>query len=279
MVTLIQTLQHALASRNPGLPNETQRIILKEILQSYVLDFIYNHPAYRRLNFYGGTCLHLVYGLNRLSEDLDLDNSLGINLSQLEESLQGFFQKTVGYQQVTCKVQQGREGILRLTLKFPLLSMLGLSPYPQEALHVKLEISHHQQVAVIKHTPLMSYGRSLVVSHFSLETMMAGKVIACLERQFRTGKSSALIKGRDFYDLLWLMQQRVVPLEEKLSRDGKQPYTTRSAMLELQDKVALIKPSDLAQDLLPMFESGIYVKSWLQAFQQNFSDYVQYYLK
>ncbi len=47
---------------------------MKEVLQAYVLDYLYNHPSYRRLNFYGGTCLHVVYGLNRLSEDLDFDN-------------------------------------------------------------------------------------------------------------------------------------------------------------------------------------------------------------
>jgi predicted nucleotidyltransferase component of viral defense system len=39
-----------------------------------VLDYLYNHTIYRRLNFYGGTCLHVVYGLNRLSEDLGFDN-------------------------------------------------------------------------------------------------------------------------------------------------------------------------------------------------------------
>jgi hypothetical protein len=55
MASLIQTLQHTLQSRDPLLALETKRILLKEVLQSYVLDFIYNHPKYRRLNFYGGT--------------------------------------------------------------------------------------------------------------------------------------------------------------------------------------------------------------------------------
>lgn len=57
MASLIQTLQHILDSKDPLLPSETKRILLKEVLQAYVLDFIYNHPKYRRLNFYGGTCL------------------------------------------------------------------------------------------------------------------------------------------------------------------------------------------------------------------------------
>ena len=82
MATLIQTLQEALNSKDPLLAVETKRIVLKDVLQAYVLDFLYNHPAYRHLNFYGGTCLHVMYGLNRLSEDLDFDNSAGIDLNQ-----------------------------------------------------------------------------------------------------------------------------------------------------------------------------------------------------
>jgi hypothetical protein len=53
-------------------------------------------------------------------------------------------------------------------------------------------------VAVIQHTPVFVNGRSLVAAHFSLETMMAGKILACLERNFERGCSGAQIKGRDF---------------------------------------------------------------------------------
>ena len=163
-----------------------------------------------------------------------------------------------------------RGGILRTTLKFPLLNALGLSNNPSEALHLKVEISQHEQLAIIQHTPVLIHGRSLVAAHFSLETMMAGKMLACLERSFVRGRSSVQIKGRDFYDLLWFMQQRVQPLEEKLAQDGDQPYTTGSAMLALQEKISQIKKQDLAVDLLPMFEQRTFVEAWLEAFHETF---------
>jgi len=47
---------------------------------------------------------------------------------------------------------------------------------------------------------------------------MAGKMLACLEYNFQRGKEGVLIKGRDFYDLVWFMQKRVVPLKEKLRK-------------------------------------------------------------
>jgi predicted nucleotidyltransferase component of viral defense system len=278
MATLIQTLQNVLAGKDPLLPPETKRIILKEVLQAYILDFLYNHTSYRRLNFYGGTCLHVVYGLNRLSEDLDFDNQSGLELGYLANDLVEYFRKSFGYGDVSAKAQRGEGGILRVTLKFPVLNALGLSPHSSEALHLKVEVSQHEQVAVIQHTPVFVYGRSLVAAHFSLETMMAGKMLACLERNFERGRSGAQIKGRDFFDLLWFMQQRVQPLEEKLFRDGQQLYTVESAMLALQEKVASIKSRDLAIDLLPMFESRQYIQSWLEAFHENFQIFVKGYL-
>ncbi len=88
-----------------------------------------------------------------------------------------------------------------MTLKFPVLNALGLSPNTNEALHLKVEVSQHEQIAVIQHTPVLVYGRSLVAAHFSLETMMAGKMLVCLERSFARGRSGVQVKGRDFYDL------------------------------------------------------------------------------
>jgi predicted nucleotidyltransferase component of viral defense system len=283
MATLIQTLQNVLDTKDPRLAVETKRILLKEVLQAYVLDYLYNHPNYRRLNFYGGTCLHVIYGLNRLSEDLDFDNSAGVEISRLSGDLAGYFHKTFGYTDASTKVQVGTSvgvwpGIYRITLRLPLLNALGLSPRTSEALHLKVEISQHQQVSVIQRTPVLVHGRSLVATHFSLESMMAGKMIACLERNFEKGRSGVQIKGRDFYDLLWFMQQNIQPLEDKLAKDGKQPYTIHSAMLALKEKVPQIKTHDLAVDLLPMFESRPFIEAWLEAFHLTFDRLVVGYL-
>lgn len=278
MATLIQLMQNLLAQKDPLLPNDTKRVILKEFLQGYTLDFLYNHPAYRRLIFYGGTCLHVIYNLNRMSEDLDLDNSNEIDLSNLENDLLIYFRSTIGYGEIVAKTQIGERGIRRTTLKFPVLYSLGLTRYPNESLYLKVEVSQHKQISIIRRTPVLLYGRSFVAAHFSLETMMAGKMLACLDRNFQTGKVSS-IKGRDFYDLLWFMQQRIQPLEEKLAKDGKQPYTVQSAMQILSEKISKLKKEDLAEDLLPLFEQRTFIEAWLESFNENFGEYVKYYLQ
>ncbi len=276
MATLIHLMQNDLSQKSILLPNETKRIILKNYLQIYALDFLYNHPLYHKLNFYGGTCLHLVYDLNRLSEDIDLDNSNQVDLVSLENDLLTFFHSEFGDTKVSAKTQTGEWNVRRITLKFSILYELGLTQFTNEPLHLKIEISPHKQVSVIRKTPVLLIGKSFVVAHFSLETMMAGKMIACLERNFQKGKG-AMIKGRDFYDLLWFMQQRVQPLEEKLAKDGNQSYTIQSAMKMLKEKVETIRLSDLAEDLLPLFEQRSFIEAWLEGFKENFFEYLKNY--
>jgi predicted nucleotidyltransferase component of viral defense system len=278
MASLEQLMQNYLSQRDPNLPVETKRIILKEFLQSYALDYLYNHPDYRKLNFYGGTCLHLLYGLNRLSEDIDLDNSAQVQLFPLADDLLNYFKTTLAYTEVTASTQIGQGGIHRITLKFPILYGLGLTRMVTEPLHLKIEISTHLQTAILQKTPTFVNGKSFVVSHFSVETMMAGKMLACLERKFQVGKSTVRFIGRDYYDLLWFMQQKFSPNREKLVSDGQQPYTIQTAMSALQENVNQIQAINLEEDLLPLFEQRSYITAWLASFKENFARFVIPYL-
>lgn len=278
MAYLIQMLQQTLSNAPRAASSETKRILLKGVFQAYILDFLYNHPRYRNLNFYGGTCLHVVYGLNRLSEDIDLDNTPDVSLDYLEGDLLSAVRAALVYQGVSVKKQMGGKGITRYVVKFPILHELGLSPFPDENLHIKLEISSHHQISEIQRTPLIFHGRSFVPSHFTLETMMAGKMLACLEREFRVGRSQVIIKGRDFYDLLWFMERKIHPLQEKLSRDGKREYSLHTAFQALKEKVENITPKQLSDDLNPLFESRIYIDAWVKSFHSTFLNHLEYYL-
>ena len=51
MATLIQSMQNLLSQKDPLLANETKRVILKEYLQAYTLDFLYNHPLLSQAQF------------------------------------------------------------------------------------------------------------------------------------------------------------------------------------------------------------------------------------
>ncbi|MEJ5261177.1 MAG: nucleotidyl transferase AbiEii/AbiGii toxin family protein [Ignavibacterium sp.] len=58
--------------------------ILREYLQYRILEIIFNLTLSKKLSFMGGTCLRIVYGTSRFSEDLDFDN-FNLSIKEFEE--------------------------------------------------------------------------------------------------------------------------------------------------------------------------------------------------
>lgn len=278
MATLVQVLAEQLIRKGTDIDNVHQRIFLKEILQSYILAYLYNHKEYRFLNLYGGTCLRVIYGLDRMSEDIDLDNTNNVTLDTLESDLVKSFMNDSLMNLTSTTRQLSKNGIFRITLKFPILYELGLSQHRDENLHLKIEISQHRQTAIIEQTPVFRYGKSFIPRHFAIESLMAGKILTCLERSFRVGNIKTDFKARDYYDLLWLMQKEIDPQQEILQTDGKTPYTLSAALSILKERVEKIDIKDLKRDLIPLFENVSYIEAWCDAFHENFERFSQYYL-
>ena len=94
-----------------------------------------------------------------------------------------------------------------------------------------------------------------------------------------TGKSFGWEAGavRDWFDLIWYMQQQVKPLEEKLLKDAKVSRTTKQTFSELAEKVKKIKPIELTTDLKPLFYDPIFVEEWVKNFKEWFKRYSEWY--
>jgi len=267
--SLIKGIRTFLESKNQDMRPEIKKILVKEYLHSYVLDFIYNSEKYSKANFYGGTCLKYLFGLDRFSEDLDFDSSNIPSIKDFDSDFIKYFKEKTGYKDIEIKKQESEWGIVRFTIKLPILFKLGLSPREEEKLFVKVEFSTHKQHINTYTTPLLFYGKSFVVKHFDLPSMFAGKIIACLERDFQKGSEDVFIKGRDFYDLVWFMQKKITPNEEKLEKDGIKSYTIKSAFEDLSIKISNLRDKDILIDLRNLVENETYVVKWTE----NFKDY------
>lgn len=252
------------------LPKEVKRIVAKDYLITYILSYIYGHKDYRKLVFYGGTCLRVVYGLNRLSEDIDTDNSAKINLENFGKDLQKHVQGLLGGD-VLVHTQTGGEGISRFVIKMPVLYELGLSPLKSEKLHIKVEVSSHNQIYKKELTTILRDGQSMTIAHFDKPSLMAGKMIACMERVFRKGVTSAMVKGRDWYDLWWYLSQGVTPSEEKLRADSEGKIGVSEAWKIITKQVKTLKRRDLEVDLMPFFTDQIFINDWLDNFYEFFA--------
>ncbi|MEI7482583.1 MAG: nucleotidyl transferase AbiEii/AbiGii toxin family protein [Elusimicrobiota bacterium] len=240
---MLENIKNLLAE-NSGLSAVFRRNLIKEYLQTLALAFIYSRKEYSGLVFYGGSALKHCYGLPRLSEDLDFVDARGaVSLPALATDLKGYFAARHGLK-VETKIQK-----FRVLLKFPLLFELGLAAYPEsDMLFLKLEL--YTDISFCRKykteiVPLFEHGESVLVKTFDLPTLMATKIRAVLNRRWtKTGKEGetlAVVKGRDYFDLMWYLQKGIEPNLECLENipDKKELYARLVSAVEKIDAASI----------------------------------------
>lgn len=175
------------------------KYMLKEYIQLLILDFLSSTPFVRKIVLIGGTNLRLTKGIDRFSEDLDLDCK-GLSKEEFMEMTDAIisFLKRSGFQVQVRDREYKKLSAFRRSILFPeLLFDLGLSGHREERFLVKVE-SEDQQV---KYKPLLLNIRGCGF-YFPFpvppdDVLCAMKLSAMLSRQ----------KGRDFYDAMFLLAQ------------------------------------------------------------------------
>jgi predicted nucleotidyltransferase component of viral defense system len=271
MHTLTKSLKNLVEEgREKGYEDSKIRIVLKEYIQDILLYILYNNPQTSTLIFYGGSSLRKIYDLDRFSEDLDFENPDGIDLNIISEVILEYFKK-IGMTDVECKVQESKN-ITRITVKFPIANEIGLSGYSNEKIHVKVEVNNALTGTYpTEITSKMLRRYSVILRHYDLPTLFACKIVACLDRVYVKGRKNIYIKGRDFYDLIWFINNtNVLPNEKKLL-DVNKKYTVDNVFNLLDEKIVQIKSSDLLEDLRDLLEDGEYIVKWCDNFQDIYS--------
>lgn len=199
---------------SPSRNNLFKRNLLKKYLQIVVLDFIYSHPVYSQLLFYGGSALAHCFDLQRLSEDLDfIDKSKKIKVSELAKDLGNYFTTRTDLP-VKVTIQK-----FRIYLKFPILRELGIAGRAEsDDLFLKVEV--YSEFDFCEHyltdiRPIFKYNRSVLIKTLDPATLMSTKIRAILYRKWektdKQGQTIVKVKGRDYFDLLWYLQKGIKP--------------------------------------------------------------------
>ena len=263
--------------RQNGLPDFVIVNYLKEVLQSPVLNFIYNREQYKNWIFTGGSCLRICYDLPRLSEDLDFDLPAAdfkrLDLKKMGAELAAYFQNDL-----LLPMSYRCQGTSRLYLKFPILKELGLSyGAGSDFLYVKIEpmISQFKNFTT-ELTPVSAYGFNFLIKNYDLKFLMTGKILAILERQWFKGDDNGInIKGRDFYDLYWYLSKGVKPDFAALS--AKFNISNEAALKKiLEQKIKKeVTSAKLAYDLKNFFSDQAFIAD----FCKNYQIIIKKYLK
>lgn len=254
------------------------RNVLKEDIQNYILQYIYNSADYKELIFTGGTCLRKVYGLPRLSEDLDFDYIIPFKIEMFANDIQDYFISTLQYKDVETKISTNKNTIF---IKFPsLLTDVNLTDNRDESslLFVRCDFSQ-ESVGIFKTevNALSTTDFSFFLKNYDLSTLFANKITAFLTREFFKGNDQSIaFKGRDVFDIVWFMQRskrdnfQLKPNWERLITLFPEK-SSKDIMLAVVEKAQQIEPTKVYQDLASFIES----EQSIQMFCDNFATIIK----
>jgi len=175
------------------------KYFLKEYLQLLILDYLSSTPYIRKMIFIGGTNLRLVKGIDRFSEDLDFDckSFSKDEFMEMSNSVLQFLRNN-GLRAEVKDRENSNLTAFRRNIHFPeLLFDLGLTGHREERFLIKLE----SQNQGIDYQPVIANVKGCGF-YFPFPVppdgvLCAMKISAMLSRQ----------KGRDFYDVMFLLSQ------------------------------------------------------------------------
>lgn len=254
-------------------------LALKQIMQQIVLLGLWRAKFFEHAAFYGGTALRVLYQLDRFSEDLDfslLEKKSDFNLSAYFQAVIDELAAFGFVTSITAKEKQQDTAIESAFLKANTAQHLLSAEVPAEirqhvhhdkAIKIKFEVDTDPPLGFDTETRAVIHPIPFWVRSYSLPDLFAGKLSAVLCRQWQRR-----VKGRDWYDFLWFVQQ-VVPvhlshLEKRLRQFGfyeeQAPLDERVLKKLLQERVANLDVSLAKQDIQSFIKDSSRLDAWSQ---------------
>jgi len=205
----VDTLKARLKEYPPANALE-QENALREILQGMVLAALSRAGMFREAMFHGGTCLRIINGMNRFSEDLDF------LLKHPDPAFR--WQKHLNAVRKDCLMEGIRFDVLDKSEEDTAVQKAWLKtdsigkelvfnpPFTRIAaqkIRIKLEIDINPPAGSVFETNYLSFPASLPVTTQDLPSAFATKTHALLCRKY--------VKGRDWYDFLWFAARNTCP--------------------------------------------------------------------
>jgi len=243
-----------LSEIRPYYPEELQRFprfLLREYLQYKILEILFESPFANDLCFLGGTCLRIVHGNRRFSEDLDFDN-IGLKSGTFKK-VAGIIQQGLEREGYNIELKTVMKNAWHCYIKFPgLLFDEGLTGHREEKILIQLDTESQHFDYEPERFLLNRFDVFTTILATPLPLLMAQKLYTVLNRSRN--------KGRDFYDLVFLMGRDIKPnynyLKARASISG--PEILKKAILKKCNELDM---NEMAKDVEPfLFEATDFKK-------------------
>lgn len=238
--------------------------VLQELAQQYLLAGLSRTGFFSRAGgvFHGGTCLRIVFGMNRFSEDLDFF----LKRPDLRFAWRRYLDRILkdaagdGLHLTAADKSGGEERDKRVSVQKAVLRLDAMSAFagpdlpfardPRKLIKVKFEIDTNPPPGSRFETRYITFPTTAAITVQSLESGFGMKLTALLARSY--------VKGRDWYDLIWYVNKKISPdlglLKNALKQQG--PWARRDIPLDadgivgrLKKKIAGIDWPDVRRDV------------------------------
>jgi predicted nucleotidyltransferase component of viral defense system len=189
---------------------EDEKDAAREITQGLVLYSLSNTPFFENGLFHGGTCLRILFGITRYSEDLDFslikpdkDFQWGPYLEQIKNDMAHY----------GCNMEVQDRSTVDSTVKKAFIKDSSIGQIlnfswarrrsTPEKIRIKLEVDTNPPGGNAVRENKLVFPFPHTIKTEDLPSLFAGKCNALLGRGY--------IKGRDWYDFLWYVKKEIEP--------------------------------------------------------------------
>lgn len=236
---------------------------LKEISQEITLSALSRSEFFKYAAFQGGTCLRIVHGLNRFSEDMDfvlLNSNPNFEWSRYFHEIALEFEG-YGFKLEVKDRSKAEDAVKKAFLKESSFGKVLKLIYERtrsdiQVLNIKLEIDTNPPGGSSIETKIVGFPEPFSIVAQDLPSLFAGKIHALLCRQY--------IKGRDWFDFVWYISKKIKinlsNLQNALHQQG--PWKGRNINIDnnwvieqLQKKVEAINWEIAKRDVQPFLRA------------------------
>lgn len=232
--------------KNYPYPAGFDRSALREYFQYKILDILFKNGLSEKISFLGGTAIKICYGSKRYSEDLDFD-SFGLTPDEFK-SMSETIRKQLALEGYEVEIKNTFKSAFRCYVKIPrVLFENKISPLENEKITIQIDTMPHNFYFIPDIFVLQKYDVFRNIKVTPKNIILSEKVAAML------GRKKA--KGRDFYDIVYLMgitdfnyEYLKMKLNIKNSKELKGMLLRISLKLDFNALVADVSPFLINQD-------------------------------
>lgn len=236
-----------------------ERNMLREYLQCKILQFIFESVFAMKLSFLGDTALRIVHENTRFSEDLDFDN-FGLEEAEFTQ-LSQYIQRSLERQGALVEMRTVFKGAYRCSIKLPrVLFDNQLSPYQNEKILIHIDTAPQRFTYTPERKVLSRFDIVTAIFCTPLDVLLSQKIFAAVDRNTP--------KGRDFYDILFLLARTKPNYEYLRQKMGiESPEMLRDRLVAYSSQLDMEK---LGHDVEPFLFHAQDVKKIIL-----FTEYIQ----